>query len=339
METKSEKYQVCVLEGVQQGSRQVLRLAQAQTVGNSFDCDIYLHDDSESRHQIQILPGRFSIGITLVSGDAVLDSTSMVVGQKYKLSPGTPVRLGSSLFAIETLSDIPTLTNVSTRHCEAAVLESDDESEPVTSFEESANADIAGNRLISRMYRPVYLALFIGVGLFGSVFVAWSSGPIQIAPVPVAAIETPIADAITPTATVAQEIENSVIDVFRTYGIDAEASSMRTGVVTVKTTSTDTAKIIAAQSSANADVYGLKKLIVDYDQPVPEKIEVPEKVVSKAADQEIRMIVIGNPTYVVAENQSRYFKGSKLPTGHRVADIQKGLVVVEKNGIKTELKL
>jgi len=61
METKSDKYQLCVLEGTQQGSRQVLRTSQAQTVGNSFDCDIYLHDDSESVHQVQILQMRFWI--------------------------------------------------------------------------------------------------------------------------------------------------------------------------------------------------------------------------------------------------------------------------------------
>jgi len=339
METKSDKYQVCVLEGVQQGSRQVLRTAQAQTLGNSFDCDIYLHDDSESVHQIQILPGRFSISITLVSGDAVLDSTSMVVGQKYRLSPGTPVRLGESLFAIEAFSDITTLTSVATHNNDNATVVAEDVAESELLFEESADSNVTDDRLINRLYRPVYLVLLIGAGLIGSVFVAWSSGPIPVSAAPVPAIEASVVDAPIVAVTAEKDIENSVIDVFRTYGVDAQASSMRTGVVTVKTTSTNTAKIVAAQASAKADVYGLKKLIVDYDQPVPEQIEIPEKVISKAADQEIRMIVIGNPTYVVAENQSRYFKGSKLPTGHRVADIQKGLVVVEKNGVKTELKL
>lgn len=339
METTSDKYQVCVLEGVQQGSRQVLRTAQAQTLGNSFDCDIYLHDDSESVHQVEILPGRFSISITLISGDAVLDSTSMSVGQKYKLSPGTPVRLGESLFVIEKFSDIVTLTNVAAHNSDNAVSVAEDVVEPELLFEETADANVTDDRLINRLYRPVYLVVLIGVGLIGSVFVAWNSDPIQVTAAPGAVIETPVTDVPVVATTAEKDIENSVIDVFRTYGVDAQASSMRTGVVTVKTTSTNTTKIAAAQASAEADVYGLKKLIIDYDQAEPEKIETPEKVISKAVDQEIRMIVIGNPTYVVAENQSRYFKGSKLPTGHRVADIQKGLVVVEKNGVKTELKL
>ncbi len=339
METKSDKYQLCVLEGVQQGSRQVLRTAQAQSVGNSFDCNIYLHDDSDSVHQVEILPGRFSIGITLVSGDAVVDSTPMVVGQKYKLAPGIPVRLGESLFTVETLDDIPTLTNMADIHSDITHSESSTSSEHDFMLDDSADAVIADTRLINRLYRPVYLVLFIGFGLIGSVFVAWNSGPMQIESVPVAAIQTPTVDAQLASATAAQHIEDSVIDVFRTYGLKAEASSQAAGVVTVRTTSTDTEKITAAEVSANADVYGLKELIVDYDQPVPEKIELPKKVVSKAADQEIRMIVIGNPTYVMGDNQSRYFKGSKLPTGHRVADIQKGLVVVEKNGVTTELKL
>lgn len=339
METTSDKYQVCVLEGVQQGSRQVLRTAQAQTLGNSFDCDIYLHDDSESVHQVEILPGRFSISITLMSGDAVLDSTPMSVGQKYKLSPGTPVRLGESLFAIEKFSDIVTLTNVAEHNSDIAVPVAEDVAEPELLFEESADANVTDDRLINRLYRPVYLVLLIGVGLIGSVFIAWSSDPIQVSAAPTPVVETPVSDVPVVAVSAEKDIENSVIDVFRTYGVDAQASSMRTGVVTVKTTSTNTTKIAAARASAEADVYGLKKLIVDYDQTEPEKVETPEKVISKAVDQEIRMIVIGNPTYVVAENQSRYFKGSKLPTGHRVADIQKGLVVVEKNGVKTELKL
>ena len=344
METKSDKYQVCVLEGVQQGSRQALRTAQAQTLGNSFDCDIYLHDDSDSVHQIQILPGRFSISITLVSGDAVLDSTSMVVGQKYKLSPGTPVRLGESLFAIESLSNTPAVTNVTALHSEITAPEPQDVTVPEMEFEECGDANMTDSRLINRLYRPVYLVLFIGAGLIGSVFVAWSSDPKHKAPAQLATLEASVVDAEVAIESGAQDIEsqdieNSVTDVFRTYGLDAQASSMRTGVVRVKTTSTNTKKILAAQASAKADVYGLKKLIVDYDQPVSEKIETPKKVANKAADQEIRMIVIGNPTYVVAENQTRYFKGSKLPTGHRVADIQKGLVVVEKNGVKTELTL
>jgi len=249
------------------------------------------------------------------------------------------VRLGQSLFAVEPLCDKPDLAEVSVIHSDIVAPGSDKAPELVSPLEESADTVIPNTRLINRLYRPFYLVLFIGFGLIGSVFAAWRSGPIQAAPESVAAVETQVVDAKVAAASISEEIENSVIDVFRTYGVNAEVSSIRAGIVTVTTQSTDTQKIAAAEASANADVYGLKKLIVDYDRLEPETDTQPKKVVTKAADQEIRMIVIGNPTYVVADNQSRYFEGSKLPTGHRVAEIQKGLVVVEKNGVRTELKL
>jgi len=339
MKTKSDQFQVHVLEGVQQGSRQVLLTAQTQTVGNSFDCDIYLHDDGESTHQVQLLPGKFSISISLIDGDAIIDSQTMVIGQQYKLSPGVPVRLGKSLFVVEALGDMPGLSDVPVTHFDNEASRPDAVAHQVLPFNALAGSAVSNSKLINRLYRPSFLILLIGFGLVGSVFAAWRTGPMQAEAPTEPQLETQAADTQHAEASDATTIENSVIDVFRTYGLNAEASSIRAGVVKVKTPSTDTTKIAAAQASANADVYGLRKLIVDHDRPPVEKSEMPKRVVSKPAGQEIRMIVIGNPTYVVDENQSRYFKGSKLPTGHRVADIRKGLVVVEKNGVTTELKL
>jgi len=104
MNSKSDKYELYVLEGIQQGCKQILKTSQVHTVGNSFESDIYLHDEVGTLQQLEILPGLVSVAITLRHGSAILDSKPMELEKKYKLPIGLPVRLGECLFTVQMIS-------------------------------------------------------------------------------------------------------------------------------------------------------------------------------------------------------------------------------------------
>ena len=49
------------------------------------------------------------------------------------------------------------------------------------------------------------------------------------------------------------------------------------------------------------------------------------------------MVVDGNPAYLMTYDQSKYYIGAVLPTGHKIVDISKQQVTIEKEGVLTTL--
>lgn len=377
MDMKQHKYELCVLEGMQMGSRQPLRTAHSHSVGNSFDCDIYLHDISDTSYRLEILPGKLNIAVTLIDGEAVLDNKALVVGQKNKLSTGVPVRIGESLFVVESVSHANgNHANSELERARALPVESETSSNV---FDDVNTGDvIVDPRAINRFLQPRLLVILIGFGIVGSGFAAWRSAPESLnnamqnvsleehvkanvgGDVSVMATDDgaymvkgwlPSRDAelklnralrkrsedVVVKTSIVSDIESSVGDVFRTHGLQADISTLKPGKLVVRTQTNDLDMLVRAENAAKADVHGLEELSVVNTKPVV----VAEKIISlnleNNTDKDIQLVVVGNPSYVVAGDQARYFLGSKLPTGHRIESIFKDKVVVSKNGKTTEL--
>ena len=70
---------------------------------------------------------------------------------------------------------------------------------------------------------------------------------------------------------------------------------------------------------------------------MPEKIE--QASYTAAPGQAIRMMIYGNPSYVMTEDQSIFYEGALLPGGHRIVSILEDKVILSHNGKNIELNM
>ena len=141
-------------------------------------------------------------------------------------------------------------------------------------------------------------------------------------------------------AFVDKEVLAGVKDVFRVHDIDAELSSDGKGrVVAVSRESEDT-DFLAIKHAAREDVAGLVSLDVRNMPPPVQTEPKPEEsyaVVNEPVGKRVMAIVQGAPSYVITEDDTRYFVGSKLPTGHIITSIGMSSVMLDRQGTLTEL--
>ncbi len=134
-------------------------------------------------------------------------------------------------------------------------------------------------------------------------------------------------------AWVSDQAANQVREVFRTHGIDAKVQTLAAGAVRVSTTVADPSVLEQVRAAVQRDVPGLTKIEVANTLPPPDTRGVPINDPGKR----LASIAPGDPPYVVTADGTRYFQGAMLPTGHRIAAIDKQQVLLEINGVLTPL--
>lgn len=135
---------------------------------------------------------------------------------------------------------------------------------------------------------------------------------------------------------VGETLGEQVADVFRVNGVMAEVDVAEGGIVVAITQEADTKLIKIIEERIMTDVPLVAQLQIDNTPPPV----VQTKDATTVADpgKRVAMVVSDEPAYIVTEDKSRYFVGSLLPTGHRIADIKDGKVSLEKQGIITTLE-
>lgn len=351
MESLITKFELSVLEGLQLGSSIALGSSCSHTVGNTLDCDIYLHDDNQAELQLEIVTGKLSNSVKLLLGSAILDNTEMELGHKYKLSSGVPIRLGSTLFVVVGKS--------------AAV-------------ESSSTATLVKKSFSQRLQRPATVVLVMGCALLGTGMAAFkpTSAPSPIEPLAVS-VEQSLAkvvgkdiqvtrlengsyvvegvmssradqaklhqamsatsETILDKTTLNEDVERAVLEVFGAHGVQADLKSLAPGRMVARTATADLDALKNSELAAHADVYGLLELNVINKEPVLDVVGKKSIPSSNNPGREIRLIMVGSPSYVITTDRSQYFSGSELPSGHRIESITKMKVVLSKSGITTEL--
>jgi type III secretion protein D len=134
-------------------------------------------------------------------------------------------------------------------------------------------------------------------------------------------------------AWVSEQASNQVQNVFRTHGVEAKVQTLATGAVLVNTAVADPSVLEQVRAAAQRDVPGLTKLEVANTAPPPDTRGAPVNDPGKR----VALIVPGDPPHVVTADGTRYFQGAMLPTGHRIAAIEKQKVLLEINGVLTPL--
>ncbi len=132
------------------------------------------------------------------------------------------------------------------------------------------------------------------------------------------------------------ELIESIEDIYRVNGIKAKAQVLEPGRVRVNTKTNDVDKLDLVELSATQDIPSLQQLEV-INEP-PGTIMEPAKPVRQDPDKRVTLIAAGTNAYIMTQDQSRYFVGALLPSGHLVESIENGIVIVSRGGMKETLK-
>jgi len=131
------------------------------------------------------------------------------------------------------------------------------------------------------------------------------------------------------------QVAAGVADVYRLNGITAQVHGSGSGVVHVLTHEADTAALEKVQAIARRDVPGLQELVPENDPP---PAMPPPETVRNDPGKRLAAIVPGDPAYVVTVDNSRYFEGAMLPTGHRIVSILSDHILIERDGVVSDLR-
>jgi hypothetical protein len=171
--------------------------------------------------------------------------------------------------------------------------------------------------------------------VIGGASVAWRGGTLREAGQAVAKVMPP-AQAAAPSA--APDFLASAVDVFRLYGVKAQASWSPEGELVLHTQERDTAKLQAAAVAARRDIARLPLLRLD-NQPPAAAATAAAPAPDDPAKRLVAVVDNADSPYFITADGSRYFNGALLPSGHRVIEIAGRAVTVERDGQRTRLTL
>lgn len=131
------------------------------------------------------------------------------------------------------------------------------------------------------------------------------------------------------------EIRDQIENVLRVNGIVGLVESIGNGAFVANTQLPLGSQLDDLQGLIERDVPSVASFTVNNQVPVVKPVNDPIQL-----DSGKRVVLVNSekPSYVVTEDESRYFVGSILPGGYRITNITSGRVLLEKQGKTTELK-
>ena len=131
-----------------------------------------------------------------------------------------------------------------------------------------------------------------------------------------------------------ESLVRDVTETYRVNGVSVQAKVIGAGIVAVEAAERDTEKLARGEEVVRRDVRGINKLVVR-NTVAPQRKPLPP--MSDDPGKRIASLVPGEPAYLVTADGSRYFVGSMLPSGHKIAEIDANSVTLEHDGEKTTL--
>ncbi|HSW05256.1 SctD/MshK family protein [Aquabacterium sp.] len=131
-----------------------------------------------------------------------------------------------------------------------------------------------------------------------------------------------------------EAIAREVTELFRINGIAVQAQAAGPGRIVAEASEADANRLARAEEVVRRDVRGLDKLTLrNTAVPLPPKTPI----LPDDPNKRIASLVPGEPAYVVTVDGARYFIGALLPSGHRITQIAAQRVVLERDGLLTNL--
>jgi type III secretion protein D len=140
-----------------------------------------------------------------------------------------------------------------------------------------------------------------------------------------------LADVTTPEALAA-----ATTDILRNNKIDAEAQAGRSGTVKVISEYLPVDRQNELAAMLKADLPALKNVQFQMDGRRGDR---DLQYFFSSSGNGLATFVDGNPGYIVTQDQTRWFVGSIVPTGHKILNIGGGRIVFERQGLIEELMM
>lgn len=132
------------------------------------------------------------------------------------------------------------------------------------------------------------------------------------------------------------ELIEVVEDIYRVNGISATAKVLESGNLQVHTSTDDLEKLEMVGMSVRADIPRLSEFEVKNTPPNTTLGE--NSSYTQDPDKRITLISSGTSAFIMTQDQSRYFVGALLPSGHLVESIESNQILLSKNGEREILK-
>ncbi|WP_457671015.1 SctD/MshK family protein [Thiolapillus sp.] len=354
--------ELVVVEGEQAGASTVIRSGCRLTVGATLDNDVVLRDSGLSDTQILLELNQDVLILSIASGEADLAGERLVAGDVTRMPLYTTLHIGNSVIACGESGSAHWGELL-------AKLQSTDEKLPEVAS--ATTTPVSRQQPVMQRHGGLFLWLFIGSALLLALFgggrekapridmaqqvqilreqiqqLGFAELKVQVEEEAVLVIRGYLKEtrhyamleallekhevAVSLEVRVGEKLAAEVKDIYRVQGISAEVEALGSKQVKVMTREEDVGHLQEVRAIAIRDA-GLED-IVAYNEP-PEA--PPEAVVVKRKldpGEAVTMVVAGDPAYVVTTDQARYFIGSLLPTGHRIAAITGAAVLLEKEG-------
>lgn len=131
-----------------------------------------------------------------------------------------------------------------------------------------------------------------------------------------------------------ETLVREVTEVFRVNGVAVQARAVGAGRVAAEAAERDPHRLARAEEVVRRDVRGLATLTVtNTAKPLPP----PAMPLPDDPNKRIASLVPGEPGYVVTVDGARYFVGALLPSGHRITQVARQQVTVERDGQQSTL--
>jgi len=340
--------ELIILHGPQSGAHIQFKDKDSWLIGGDLNSDIVLRDPLISGQQIKLLLAGEAITLHVISGEVELSNKVLSAGEQTVLTAYTPVKIGETVFAYGELESdlwksVPRNIHDEDIHAE------EEEVRQVTSgmmskYSNSANAKFAVPGLMLFFILSAALVFFQPQEIKVTVddelnrLSEFLQGYLT-SKAENAQLENLISDldlVIVNNTEVGEELTAQVKDVYRLNNIEAEVHLLRQGVVKVTTAENNLELLKKVEQIVNRDVPLLSQLETE-NHPKDVIADGSEKVKNDPG-KIVTMIVPGDPAYLVTSDQSRYFVGAMLPTGHKISDIAQGKVFLDKAGVETMLQ-
>lgn len=138
-----------------------------------------------------------------------------------------------------------------------------------------------------------------------------------------------IADVSTP-----ESLASSATDILQNNKVDAEARAGRGGAITVISEYLPIDRQNELTALLKQDLPALKTVKFQMDGRRGDR---DLQYFFSSTSNGLATFVDGNPGYIVTQDQTRWFVGSVVPTGHKIIAIGGGRIVFERNGLIEEL--
>lgn len=337
-----------VQTGDQSGVHLNVESHQGFTVGNGYDNNVVLRCQLAEPTRLRVDYKRGSRRIQLLEGSASVGGAMMELEQYVNLPDSTLVSFGGVAFAIDPLKQ--------------------DVASDTAKLQNPSKSPVRNTGAV--------VALVAGVALLGGIFVqgVWVAEADSVLPesslqekidelgldnlnlatsnqsdLPI--IQGRVADhrelnrlkvlkdatpnAFTLGVQVDADLMDAVHDVYRNHGVTADISVLDVGYIRVETHSGDTTALAGIESALQADIPGLNK--IDVVNTPPEIEEELNGTTPFDPGKEVEAVIAGSLSYVITRDQSRYFVGAILPSGHTIKSISEGTVVMLRDGEESQL--